>query len=121
MQGVREKGGGLMQLVSVSTSYKLRVQRNHQWVEQDIFLQDLTETVSQEWNGWPQPQQISIPVNDAIKEAFDTAEPGDTFHISIVASYNYSDPKIPDVQKYYPPTPIVFVPKLYWAFPSPGP
>jgi len=111
MESVREKGGGLMQLVSVSTSYKLRVQRNqapnNQWVEQD-----LTETVSQEWNGWPQPQQISIPVNDAIKEAFDTAEPGNIFHISIVASYNYSDPKIPDVQKYYPLIPIVFVPKL---------
>jgi hypothetical protein len=107
MESVREKAGGLMQLVSVSTSYKLRVQRNqapnNQWVEQD-----LTETVSQEWNGWPQPLQISIPVDDAIKEAFDEAEPGDKFNIQIRALYDYSN--IPDVQKYYPPTPIVFVP-----------
>ena len=107
MERVREKAGGLMQLVSVSTSYKLRVQRNqapnNQWVEQD-----LTETVSQEWNGWPQPLQISIPVDDAIKEAFDEAEPGDKFNIQIRALYDYSN--IPDVQKYYPPTPIVFVP-----------
>jgi hypothetical protein len=108
MQGVREKAGGLMQL-GVSTSYKLRVQRNqapnNQW-----FEQDLTETVSQEPNRWYQAVQFSIPVDDAIKKMFDEAPIGGDFDIRIIASYNYSDPKIPDVQKYYPPTPIVFVP-----------
>ena len=79
MESVREKGGGLIQL-GVSTSYKLRVRRNqapnNQWVEQD-----LTETVNQEWNGCPQPLQISIPVDDAIKEMFDTAQPGGDFEV----------------------------------------
>jgi len=108
MESVREKGGDIIQL-GVSTSYKLRVQRNQPprltpWVEQDIFLQDLN---IQGDLGYA----FSIPVNDAIKEAFDTAEPGDIFHISIVAKYEYPElPIIPSYEKYYPPIPYNFVP-----------
>jgi hypothetical protein len=106
MERVREKAGGLMQL-GVSTSYKLRVQRNqapnNQWVEQDIFLQDLN---IQGDLGYA----VSIPVNDAIKKMFDEAPIGGDFDIRIIASYNYSNPEIPDVQKYYPPIPYNFVP-----------
>ena len=115
MQGVREKAGGLMQL-GVSTSYKLRVQRNqapnNQWVEQD-----LTETVNQEPNRWYQAVQFSIPVDDAIKKMFDEAPVGGDFDIRIIAKYDY--PGLPSYEKSYPPTPIVFVPKLYWIPPAP--
>ena len=108
MQGVREKAGGLMQLVSVS--YKLLVTpdtSNHviqDPLEQDLEIQDLQIE--------PVPVLFSIQVNDAIKEMFDTAQPGEIFHISIVASYNYSNSNsnIPYVQKSYPDIPIDFVP-----------
>ena len=109
MESVREKAGGLMQL-SVSTSYKLRVQQNqapnNQWVEQD-----LTEIVNQKWNGWPEPLQNSIPVNDTIRELFNQALPGDRFNILIRALHDYSNPDIPTVEKSYPDTPVVFFPK----------
>jgi hypothetical protein len=100
MQGVHEKGGGLMQLVSVS--YKLNVVPHSMGMEigffQDLNIQgDLGDAVS-------------IQVNDAIKEAFDTAELGDIFHISIVASYNYSNSNIPYFQKYFPLIPFDYVP-----------
>jgi len=99
----------------VSISYKLRVQRNqapnNQWVEQD-----LTETVNQGLTR-ERPSLFSIPVNDAIKKMFDEAPIGGDFDIRIIAKYDYPD--FPIYEKSYPPTPIVFVPKLYWAFPGP--
>lgn len=108
MQGVHEKAGGLMQLVSVS--YKLLVTpdtSNHviqDPLEQVLEIEDLQIE--------PVPVLFSIQVNDAIKEMFDTAQPGEIFHISIVASYNYSNSNsnIPYVQKSYPDIPIDFVP-----------
>ena len=105
MQGVHEKAGGLMQLVSVS--YKLLVTSDtsnhviHDPLEQDLEIQDLQIQ---------EPILFSIQLNDAIKEEFDTAQPGEIFHISIVASYNYSNSNIPYVQKSYPDIPIDFVP-----------
>ena len=103
----------------VSVSYKLKVvqqSRMAAWgnVGMEIgFYQELEipEIVNQEWNGWTQPLQISIKVNDAIKEAFDTAELGDIFHISIVASYNYSNSNIPYYQYIFPINPFDYVPK----------
>jgi hypothetical protein len=100
MQGVHEKAGGLMQLVSVS--YKLNVVPHRIGVEIG-FLQDLN--IQGDLG-----DAVSIQVNDAIKEAFDTAELGDIFHISIVASYNYSNSNIPYFQKYFPIIPFDYVP-----------
>ena len=97
--------GGLMQLVSVS--YKLLVTSDtsnhviHDPLEQDLEIQDLQIQ---------EPILFSIQLHDAIKEEFDTAQPGEIFHISIVASYNYSNSNIPYVQKSYPDIPIDFVP-----------
>jgi hypothetical protein len=86
-----------MQLVSVS--YKLNVVPGMEiGFFQDLNIQgDLGDAVS-------------IQVNDAIKEAFDTAELGDIFHISIVASYNYSNSNIPYFQRYFPLIPFDYVP-----------
>lgn len=87
----------MMQLVSVS--YKLLVTpdtSNH--VIQDPLEQvlEIPEIVNQEWNGWTQPLQISIQVNDAIKEMFDTAQPGDGFNASIITTYDYD---LADIRK----------------------
>jgi hypothetical protein len=48
---------------------------------------------------------------------FDDAGPEDEFDCQIVVKYDY--PGLPSYEKSYPPTPIVFVPKLYWIPPPP--
>ena len=54
----------------------------------------------------------SIPVNNTIKELFDTAQPGDSFDVKVVFKYYYlSYTGLPSYEKSYPESPYVYFPK----------
>jgi len=101
----------------VSISYKLQVMSKP--ISGGQFVPSLAEqelTIQGAWGDWRE-DTISIPINDAIKKMFDEAPIGGDFDIRIVVKYDY--PGLPSYEKSYPPTPIVFVPKLYWIPPAP--
>jgi len=55
----------------------------------------------------------SIPVNNTIKEVFDTAQPGDSFDVKVVFKYYYpSYTGLPSYEKSYPESPYVYFPTL---------
>ena len=111
--------------MQIELSYKLQVMRRPisggqfvRWGQlvRPLEEQDLTEIVTQGLT-MERPSLFSIPVNNAIKKMFDDAGPEDEFDCQIVVKYDY--PGLPSYEKSYPPTPIVFVPKLYWIPPAP--
>ncbi len=108
MESVREKAGGMMQL-SVSTSYKLRVQQNqgpnNPWFEQNLTRHLPPGTIDALF-------PLSIQVDDTIGELFNQALPGDKFNCQIVVKRDYPDlPSLPSYEKSYPDTPYVYAPK----------
>jgi hypothetical protein len=113
MQGrVNEKTGGLIQHFSVS--YKLKVTRVLDnigirggpltFFEQVLEIQSIYIDKSS-------PKLMSIQLNDAIKEMFDTAQPGDSFDVKVIVTYELPNSNIESYEISYPHNPYVYVPK----------
>ena len=53
----------------------------------------------------------SIPLNNTIKEVFDTAQPGDSFDVKVVVKCDYPGyTGLPSYEKSYPESPYVYIP-----------
>lgn len=97
---VNEKARYIIGLFSVS--YKLFIQSSPPRIV--VWLgQELTNVA---------PGTNSIQLNDAIKEMFDTAQPGDSFDVKVIARYEHRDSgesyeiSYPNTQYVYVPNPI---------------